>query len=67
VINEAAVKKIADYVQIGRDEGAKLLCGGVRLTKGELGRGTFFAPTIFSDVARRCAWPRRRSSVRSSR
>jgi acyl-CoA reductase-like NAD-dependent aldehyde dehydrogenase len=50
VINEAAVKKIADYVQIGRDEGAKLLCGGVRLTKGELGRGTFFAPTIFSDV-----------------
>jgi acyl-CoA reductase-like NAD-dependent aldehyde dehydrogenase len=51
VINEAAVKKIADYVQIGRDEGAKLLCGGVRLTKGELGRGTFFAPTIFSDVA----------------
>ena len=51
LINEAAVKKIAEYVQIGRDEGATLLCGGVRLTKGEFGRGNFFAPTVFSDVA----------------
>ncbi|MCI0657065.1 MAG: aldehyde dehydrogenase family protein, partial [Acidobacteria bacterium] len=50
LINEAAVKKIAEYVQIGRDEGASLLCGGVRLTKGEFGRGSFFAPTVFSDV-----------------
>jgi len=50
LINEAAVKKITEYVQIGRDEGANLLCGGVRLTKGELGRGNFFAPTVFSDV-----------------
>jgi aldehyde dehydrogenase (NAD+) len=50
LINEAAVKKITEYVQIGRDEGANLQCGGVRLTKGELGRGTFFAPTVFSDV-----------------
>ncbi|HEV8337314.1 MAG TPA: aldehyde dehydrogenase family protein [Candidatus Polarisedimenticolia bacterium] len=50
VINEAAVKKITDYVQIGRDEGATLTCGGVRLTKAELGRGFFFSPTIFGDV-----------------
>jgi len=50
VINEPAVKKIAEYVQIGRDEGANLVCGGVRLTKGELGRGFFFAPTVFTDV-----------------
>jgi acyl-CoA reductase-like NAD-dependent aldehyde dehydrogenase len=50
VINETAVKRIAEYVQIGRDEGASLLCGGVRLTKGEYGRGSFFAPTVFSDV-----------------
>ena len=50
VINEAAIKKISEYVQIGRDEGADLKCGGVRLTKGELGRGTFFAPTVFTDV-----------------
>jgi aldehyde dehydrogenase (NAD+) len=50
VINEAAAKKIAEYVAIGRDEGAKLQCGGVRLTKGDLGKGTFFAPTVFIDV-----------------
>src|SRR5215471_9442670 len=50
LINEAAVKKISEYVQSGRDEAANLLCGGVRLTKGELGRGSYFAPTVFSDV-----------------
>jgi len=50
VINEAAIRKITEYVQIGRDEGADLVAGGLRLTKGELGRGYFFQPTIFSDV-----------------
>ena len=29
---------------------AQDLSGGVRLTKGELGRGFFFAPTVFTDV-----------------
>ncbi len=50
VINEAAIRKVTEYVQIGRDEGADLVAGGLRLTKGELGRGYFFQPTIFSDV-----------------
>src|SRR5207249_6218743 len=50
VISEPAVKRMAEYVQVGRDEGANLGCGGVRLTKAELGRGYFFAPTVFSDV-----------------
>ena len=50
VINEAAVKRAAEYVQVGRDEGANLVCGGVRLTKGDFGRGWFFAPTVFTDV-----------------
>ena len=50
VISEPAVKRMAEYVQVGRDEGANLACGGVRLTKAELGRGYFFAPTVFSDV-----------------
>jgi len=50
LINEAATKKVSEYVQIGRDEGANLKTGGVRLTKGDLGRGCFFQPTIFTDV-----------------
>src|SRR5207245_7652442 len=50
VINEAQLKKVMDYVQIGRDEGADPILGGVRLTKSEYGRGFFFPPTIFTGV-----------------
>lgn len=48
VINEASLKKIEKYVQIGQDEGAKLLCGGKRAS--EAGSGWFFQPTIFDEV-----------------
>ncbi|TAM82534.1 MAG: aldehyde dehydrogenase family protein [Acidobacteria bacterium] len=49
LINEAQLKTVERYVEIGRQEGARLLCGGKRLTGGEHDRGWFFAPTIFSD------------------
>eukprot|EP01125_Pyxidicula_operculata_P022878 TRINITY_DN964_c0_g1_i2.p1 TRINITY_DN964_c0_g1~~TRINITY_DN964_c0_g1_i2.p1 ORF type:complete len:386 (-),score=62.42 TRINITY_DN964_c0_g1_i2:61-1218(-) len=42
-------KKIEDYIKIGQEEGAKLLCGGSRLG-GDLSEGLFFPPTIFADV-----------------
>ena len=48
VINEASLKKVEQYVQIGQDEGAKLICGGKRAT--EVGSGWFFQPTIFDEV-----------------
>ncbi len=51
LVNEAQLKKVMEYVQIGRDEGADPVLGGVRMTKGELGRGFFFEPTIFTKVA----------------
>jgi aldehyde dehydrogenase (NAD+) len=50
VINEVQLKKIMEYVTIGRDEGADPVLGGLRLTKGEYGRGYFFQPTIFTGV-----------------
>ena len=52
MINESQLKKVMDYVQIGRDEGADPVLGGVRLTKNEYGRGYFFPPTIFTGVTR---------------
>ncbi len=52
LISEAQLKKVMDYVQIGRDEGADPVLGGVRLTKNEYGRGFFFPPTIFTGVSR---------------
>lgn len=50
VINEASLKKIEKYVQIGKEDGAKLICGGERAP--EAGSGWFFQPTIFDDVKR---------------
>ena len=49
-INESQLKTDLDYVEIGRGEGAKLLCGGNRLDKGEYAHGFFMQPTVFSDV-----------------
>jgi aldehyde dehydrogenase (NAD+) len=52
VINEDAMAKILGYIEIGREEdGARLHCGGQRLTRGELRHGYFIEPTIFTDVA----------------
>src|SRR5262245_45684868 len=50
MINESQLKKAMDYVQVGCDEGADPILGGVRLTKNEYGRGFFFPPTIFTGV-----------------
>jgi len=38
------------YVDIALKEGAKLVCGGQRLTDGELARGWFMQPTVLADV-----------------
>jgi len=39
------------YVEIAKQEGAKLLCGGNRLTGGIYDKGYFVEPTIFGNVA----------------
>jgi acyl-CoA reductase-like NAD-dependent aldehyde dehydrogenase len=49
VINEAALKKVMKYVDIARNEGAKLASGGHRLDKGPLAKGWFHEPTVFTD------------------
>lgn len=50
VINKAALEKINHYVQIGKQQGANLLIGGEILSEGELAKGYYYAPTIFTDV-----------------
>jgi aldehyde dehydrogenase (NAD+) len=52
-ISESQRRTVEDYVKIGQDEGAKLLCGGHRLESGALGRGFFHEPTIFGDCGPR--------------
>jgi alpha-ketoglutaric semialdehyde dehydrogenase len=50
-INEGQRKTVEEYVKIGRDEGATLLCGGRRLDQGPHARGFFHEPTIFGDCS----------------
>jgi len=49
VINENQLKTVEEYVEIGKNEGAKLLCGGERLAGGEYDWGWFYRPTIFGE------------------
>src|SRR5438046_4100088 len=48
-INEAQLKTVMSYVEIGKNEGAKLLTGGNRLEGGVYAKGSFHEPTVFGD------------------
>ena len=48
--NERQLEKILSYVEIGKQEGARLICGGERITEGELAKGCFMRPTLLADV-----------------
>jgi aldehyde dehydrogenase (NAD+) len=48
-INEQQLNTVMKYVQIGKDETAKLATGGHRLESGTWGRGWFHEPTVFTD------------------
>ena len=49
-INENQVGKILEYIKIGKSEGARVACGGERMTEGELAKGCFMKPTLLVDV-----------------
>ena len=48
-ISETQLDTVMKYVEIGKNEGAKLAVGGHRLESGALARGWFHEPTIFTD------------------
>ena len=50
-VDENQMNTVLDYISIGRREGARLLCGGGRLTGPEWDQGYFVQPTIFSEVS----------------
>lgn len=49
-IDRRQMEKILKYVEIGKSEGAKVLCGGVQAKEGELEKGCFLRPTLLGDV-----------------
>ncbi|TAK30639.1 MAG: aldehyde dehydrogenase family protein [Chloroflexota bacterium] len=53
LINESQLRRVGEYVEIAKSEGAKLLTGGQRATGGQCANGYFFEPTVFVDVTPR--------------
>jgi aldehyde dehydrogenase (NAD+) len=50
LINDAARQKVLRYIDIGKQEGARLLTGGAIHDAGSCANGWFFQPTIFDQV-----------------
>jgi betaine-aldehyde dehydrogenase len=50
VVSEAHMNKILSYIEIGKEEGAKLIVGGNRIKGEGLENGYFIEPTIFVDT-----------------
>ncbi len=48
LVSEPGLQKVRKYVNIGLDEGAKLLAGGHDFEDPELMRGHFYPPTLFA-------------------
>ncbi len=55
MISPNHLAKVRHYIELGRSEGATLLCGGTAspLLPAELQRGNFVAPTVFTEVDNR--------------
>lgn len=49
-VDEAQMKTVLGYIEIGRRECGEPVCGGRRLTGGDYDRGWFVEPTIFAGV-----------------
>jgi len=50
LVSKAHMENVLRYVEIGKQEGARLVCGGYRLEGGIYDAGNFVAPTAFADV-----------------
>ena len=50
LVSEEQLHTVDSYVKDGETQGAKLLVGGERASDGDLARGWFYKPTLFTDV-----------------
>jgi acyl-CoA reductase-like NAD-dependent aldehyde dehydrogenase len=50
-VSRGQLETVMKYVEIGRQEGARLATGGQVLSAGNYAKGFFHEPTIFADVA----------------
>jgi aldehyde dehydrogenase (NAD+) len=50
VVSAEQLDRVSAYLALGKEQGARTLSGGQRITSGELARGYYVAPTVFADV-----------------
>jgi aldehyde dehydrogenase (NAD+) len=50
LVSEQQLDRVIGYLSLGRQEGARAVAGGARLTEGLLAQGYFVPPTVFADV-----------------
>lgn len=50
LVSESQMKRVLEYIEVGKKEGAKLVTGGERLKGDKFGEGFYVSPTIFKDV-----------------
>lgn len=49
LVSFSHLEKVLSYIELGKNSGAKLLCGGHRLTEGDFAQGAYVEPTVFTD------------------
>jgi len=50
LVSQEQFDRVSTYVKIGRDEGARMLCGGGKPQGAQYAKGQYFEPTVFVDV-----------------
>jgi aldehyde dehydrogenase (NAD+) len=50
IVSQGQLDRVTGYLEVGKAAGATVAAGGDRLDAGELAKGYFVAPTVFSDV-----------------
>jgi betaine-aldehyde dehydrogenase len=51
LISDRQLKRVTEFIESGKREGARLTAGGHRITEGALKKGFFVKPTVFEDVS----------------
>lgn len=49
LISRMHLKKVLNYIEKGKQEGAHLFYGGYQITEGDLSKGSFLMPTVFTE------------------
>jgi len=49
LVSKSHMETVLNYIEIGKKEGAKLVCGGYRYLEGECTNGYFVRPAIFDE------------------